>query len=170
MSSGFYVTRKEAAGFLGVARTTLSNWIYRGRLHEEDTAVGRLLRLDEVAELKREREEWYSLLDARRVGEMLGIGPQAIRDAAREGKLRAQRRGKNVRFRLEDVIAYWQGHLRGACARCSILGEASVERGFMCPACEYEKRTGRIYPWPRQTNGGASGWAGGRLALQPQGG
>lgn len=89
-------------------------------------------------------------LGTKKAAELLGAQPATLSLHVRQGYLRARgrcRRGGAYELELSDVVDYWRAHRQGACARCSILGEATPERGFLCVACEYEVQTGRIW-WP----------------------
>ena len=50
-----------------------------------------------------DREEWFTVPEAARI---LGVGRQAIYDAVREGRLKAQGRGWSRRIHVADLLAY----------------------------------------------------------------
>ncbi|MEM0488591.1 MAG: helix-turn-helix domain-containing protein [Candidatus Bathyarchaeia archaeon] len=50
-----------------------------------------------------EREEWFTVPEAARI---LGVGRQAIYDAVREGRLRAEGQGWARRIHAADLLAY----------------------------------------------------------------
>ena len=50
-----------------------------------------------------ERKEWLKVPEAARI---LGVGRQAIYDAVREGRLRAEGKGWSRRIHISEVLAY----------------------------------------------------------------
>jgi len=159
--SKWKLSPKQAAYLLGVPTSTVYTWISRGDL----VKVGDWLRLDDVLDYWEELQEWQRLLDARDVAAMLGLCRATVLKHANLGNLRARKRTQFYRFELEDVIAFWREHMGAVCIRCGWLGEGEPDLGFLCRACEYEKRTGGIYHWPRSCKRSASGLLMGRLVL-----
>ena len=169
MTNHWHVTKKQAIAFLGAPPSTVYAWMARGVLPTARVEGVELVPLAELQRLKWELEDWGRLLTASQAGELIGAAPNTIRQHAKAGILRAQKREGVYGFRREDVIDYWRGYMRGACLRCGILGEAEPDRGFMCKPCEYEHRTGRIYRYPCCPPARTRNLLRGRLALQ-QGG
>ena len=107
------------------------------------------------------------------VARLLGVCEQTLRRDAQEGTFPYQKGGGvgvPYKFQWSDVLDYWRGRMRGACLRCGILGEAEPDRGFMCEPCEWEERTGRIYPYPCIPRYRDRGVVRGRLAIDLTGG
>jgi excisionase family DNA binding protein len=50
-----------------------------------------------------EREEWFTVPEAARI---LGVGRQAIYDAVREGRLKAEGQGWSRRIHVSELLAY----------------------------------------------------------------
>ena len=170
MSKNGYLKTVEVMHLLRVSNVTLAEWVRAGRLSSKPgKGRARLFRREDVLELQRYEE---SLLSAAEVAQLLGVCENTVQLEARKGVLRAQRGGNGSPYRFErsGVVAYWRGEMRGACLRCGILGEAEPELGFMCEPCEYEHRTGRIYPWPREPRRKVSAWPRGSLAIDLSGG
>lgn len=88
-------------------------------------------------------------LTTEEVSNLLGVKAATVRYHAQRGIIAAERNGgRAYRYALPAVVAYWRAHWRGHCRRCTILGEATPERGFMCKPCQYEEENQTLYPWP----------------------
>ena len=149
MASNWYLGTMEAARILDVAPSTVHRWGSIGRLPFLVEDGRHLFPFDVVAKLGRRLRAEAALLTPEDVGRMFGISSVKVRSDTRKGRLPRQNCIlAGYKYAWADVVRYWREHLRGVCVRCTILGEATPERGFMCEACEYEHRTGRIYHWP----------------------
>ena len=149
----------EAAKMLGTCRQTVYKMIYSGAM-ESEKIDGRLyVAMDDLIGLIEERRRVDQLLSCRQVGDMLGVTGRFIQAQVSNGKLQCAPERHRIHggylIDPESVADYWREHLNSACVRCGILGEATPGLGFMCVACEYETRTGRLYRWPKMRRSSA---------------
>ena len=151
MTSSWQIGRQDAADILGVNRSTVYRMMVLGELDAVMVDGKWMYSLDDVLAMRDERQRIASLLTTPQVGRMLGMSAGFIHKAVTCGHItpEPERSCKSGHlFALDAVAAYWRDHMDGVCVRCSILGEARADLGFMCVACEHEARTGKLYKWP----------------------
>ena len=166
MTSNWYISSADASRLIGVRPGTIWKWGDDGRIRTSREGRYTLYCVADLLEVQRERELLEALLAPPEAARLVGVKAATLRKHARDGKLPAHKAGIFFGFRREDVVEYWRVWHRRRCLRCGILEEATPERGFMCKACEYEHRTGRIYKYPCCPPARNGDMPRGRLALQ----
>ena len=152
MNTNWRITAIEASNILGTCRQTVYKAIYNGELASEKISGRVYVSLDDTITMLEQLRRQARLLSCPTVASMLGVSEPFIRKHVNKGNLQTAEHSRNhggVLIEPAAVTAFWQEHMNGVCVRCGILGEATAERGFMCVACEHEKRTGKLYRWPR---------------------
>lgn len=144
------ITIQEAANLLGVHESTIRRYAKANKVAECTVGGIRHVLLDDVVTVMEERRRQEKMLSSRQVSELLGVGQNHLGKQIRSGKLKASGRDGHGGYLMEPeaVADYWRREMNSVCVRCGILGEARAELGFVCPMCDYEKRTGKIYSWP----------------------
>ena len=149
------ITTNEAANMLNMSSSGVFSMIQTGKLRSKHVGRRRYVALSDVIAIVERRRYLATLLGVEEICQLLGYTAPFICREIRDGKLDLAARGNRGQYLLEraEVDRYWREEMAGRCVRCTILGEATAERDFLCVACDHEVRTGRTYTWPVCTNG-----------------